>query len=227
MSEEFSQKTPISRLILIIILFIVLFALGIYVGFYMGVNSVSNELVVAEVQTNPITSTTATSSPINSPIDTSNWKTYTNDEYGFSIKYPSDWENIPEVKISSVGLVSSIASPEMIKARNDNSGMYRNDIEVYYFPKISDELNNKLNNWNAKSLDELIQNSNGKYTKVGEVNINGNKIYKITTSGILSSNFLFIEKNGQLYEIAINNIDSFDSIDKTLENIIDSFQFTK
>lgn len=33
---------------------------------------------------------------INTGIDTSDWKTYTNEEYGFSFKYPSDW--IYEIK---------------------------------------------------------------------------------------------------------------------------------
>lgn len=221
------EKTPISRLILIIVLTVVLFAFGIYVGFYMGMNSVKEELVVAEVQTMPIAATSTTSTPTNSPIDTSDWKTYTNNEYGFSFKYPSNWENFPEEKISSVGLVSSLASPETIKATNDNSGMFRNDIEIYYFPTILDEINNKTSKWNANTIDELIQKSNGLYKKVSEIKIDGNKAYNVTKSGYAYTNCLFIEKDGQLYEIALNNINDFDSINNELENIVNSFQFTK
>lgn len=35
---------------------------------------------------------------ITSDLDTSNWKTYTNDLYGYSIKYPSNWEIIKDDK---------------------------------------------------------------------------------------------------------------------------------
>ncbi len=33
-----------------------------------------------------------------STVDTSNWKTYRNEEYGFEVKYPGEWTNLPITK---------------------------------------------------------------------------------------------------------------------------------
>ena len=37
---------------------------------------------------------TISPSPTPTPDPTANWKTYTNYEYGYSVKYPSDWKVI-------------------------------------------------------------------------------------------------------------------------------------
>ena len=40
-------------------------------------------------------SPSATLGPLPSPLDTSAWKTYTSDRYGFTIAYPADWSSEP------------------------------------------------------------------------------------------------------------------------------------
>jgi hypothetical protein len=137
MSEEFSQKTPTSRLILIIVLVVVLFALGIYIGFYMGVNSVSNELVVAEIQTTPTTSasTITTSSPTSSSIDTSDWKTYTNDDYGFTLKFTDKWKGYIVEKTNNNN--SALATFRIYVPTNDQI-FYEKEKPGYAMPFIID-----------------------------------------------------------------------------------------
>jgi hypothetical protein len=40
-------------------------------------------------------SSTVSPSPMTEPIDTTNWTTYTSDQYGFEVGHPPDWEEIP------------------------------------------------------------------------------------------------------------------------------------
>jgi hypothetical protein len=58
-----------------------------------NVNVVTNENTNVNVNTNSSTNT-------NSAVDTGDWKIYANEEYGFSFKYPSEW-NI-ELPISTI-----------------------------------------------------------------------------------------------------------------------------
>lgn len=50
----------------------------------------------------PVVETPVQTEPAN-PIDTSNWKTYRNEEYGFELKYPKTWIN-EEFASASIGL---------------------------------------------------------------------------------------------------------------------------
>ena len=52
------------------------------------INSNVDQNQNANANTNTATTTAATST---AEIDTSNWKTYRNEEYGFEFKYPGDW----------------------------------------------------------------------------------------------------------------------------------------
>jgi len=79
MHEEFSQKTPTSRLAVLIVFIILMFLLGILIGYYF--NQQKQTESSTQISTTP-TATTSTS-------QTTDWKTYTNDQYGFSFKYPN------------------------------------------------------------------------------------------------------------------------------------------
>ena len=37
--------------------------------------------------------------PVSGSVDTSNWKTYRNEKYGFEVKYPNDWVGNPQVLV--------------------------------------------------------------------------------------------------------------------------------
>jgi hypothetical protein len=80
--KNFTPTTIKGRVILIILVAITAFYLGKPV-FQITSTSIQNSVVTSE--TGQLTPTTNIS-------DTSNWKTYTDDKYGLSLKHPQDWQ---------------------------------------------------------------------------------------------------------------------------------------
>jgi len=66
-------------------------------------------------------------------IDISDWKTYRNEEYGFEIKYPKNWE-IKEEKIDYVNIADSLVINIKSKDECDN-GPYSEYLEDYNYYK--------------------------------------------------------------------------------------------
>lgn len=127
MPEEFMMNEPepkkdrghLIKVLVIVVLCAVLFGA---IGYILGSKkTIKPEAPVAEtaiieasevpVVNSPTTSTTADV--------TANWKTYTNDTYGFSFKYPSGWTYITsstdrdplQVIVSTQGTINSEADP--------------------------------------------------------------------------------------------------------------------
>ena len=78
--------------------FIVLFVIALFGTFLclnlslqMLTNTPYNEVTYSATQTTPGYRNAAQASPVQ-PVDTSSWKTYTNKQYNFSFKYPTDWK---------------------------------------------------------------------------------------------------------------------------------------
>ena len=86
-----NNKSSVALIVILIALGIVLVGGGIWY-----VSSKSSNIQSSSTSNLPISNTTtsaATSTNV-SPAsnETANWKTYQNEEYGFEIKYPNDWE---------------------------------------------------------------------------------------------------------------------------------------
>ena len=77
-------KTKLTLLILAIIAIITL-------GLVYGLPKVRPTNQVNQTPTNTNTSQKPQKPQESQDIDTSNWKTYTNEEYGFSFRYPEEW----------------------------------------------------------------------------------------------------------------------------------------
>jgi flagellar basal body-associated protein FliL len=221
MSEEFKQKTPTSRLILIIVLVVVLFALGIYIGFYMGMNSVSDKLDVVEVQTTPIVSTSATSSLTTSPIDTTNWKTYTNDKYGFSFKYPDKSDSVDNI----------IRITEEYSDTNDTISEFVSFYDVRNYPPDKTSLRpdetkisfNYFTNPDNLSLKDFAEN------ELKNRESANNESYKSGTETLINGHNMYLIDNYDLFiktDIGIIEVYSY-SDDKYFDPLVSTIQFIK
>jgi len=72
------------KLISLIIIILVIVAGGAYF-------LIENKILLFQNQQKTIIQTSTKSNPTSNPISTADWKTYTNSQYGFSIKYPNSW----------------------------------------------------------------------------------------------------------------------------------------
>jgi len=88
-------------------------------------NTMANENVNGSMNANTELNTNTTSNTnevtnTNTEVDTSDWLTYTNSEYGYTMQYPSDW-TVEEVKLSedpdSRGRIPPLRA---VKFRNEN-----------------------------------------------------------------------------------------------------------
>lgn len=87
----------------------------------------------------PLTTNTPSAISISTPDETANWKTYKNEQYGFEIKYPSNFQ-IDELKSDTYLLHISFNNPPQTSAAIN--GFW---LEVRNPEKLEDEVN--LRRW--------------------------------------------------------------------------------
>jgi hypothetical protein len=141
-------------------------------------------------------------------INTANWQTYQNEEYGFEIKYPKDWKLEKNSGINFKPSIVSITSPETILKNNkslENGSMCEGcgqDISFYYHSTIEDLTPNKYEK--METLDDLIE-QDSLMKLIGARNIDGIKARELTVSGLGAYYVIMIEKEKSIYEIFFNN----------------------
>ena len=188
-------------------------AIFLAIGYWAGTQSseLQDEATTDETCPIDLTSATATVSPATSPVaidETASWKTYTNEEYGFSFKYPGDWtitNDNPGGTQQTVNqnlTLSGKDSEEFIVWVNPD-GFGLEGASDRYIAKISE---GKIN----VTSKEQNQPNDATQELVGQVFISN-----LTTKGIN-------------YVIAYNfDIDNRLSELETFDQILSTFQFTK
>lgn len=169
-----------------------------------------NQKLKNQLSSSSSTSTTSssTTSTTSSAVDpTAGWKTYTNNEYGFSIKYPSSWSmngdinTFNGVAFSTQGEMSSKITISGYKSVSDYSEKY-NTLEDFIKEQCSD------GTANPTTLDS-------------------NKAYECDR-GVESSEFtIIVQREGKLILIGFPNIIGRDKLTSDQENVLASFKFTK
>ena len=154
---------------------------------------------------------------------TANWKTYTNDTYGYSLKYPSDF-SIKAVSNQMLNInESSAANSPLVLAVSEDSAATGADI--------------------SQTLDEIAQTTgqgsdSGKNTDSGKTTLDSVPAYEFAGQGIDNNSYSLIAKNnGHLYLLAFENLpattesymvsDAKSQLSATEKTILSTFQFTK
>lgn len=160
MQDEFTQKTPVSRIVIWVVFVILLFLLGIMIGYYYNQETkVKNQGDAITLLPSPV----QTAKPV-LENKTADWKTYTNDDLGVSFKYPQNWQDVILVKhdnpIKSLkGNYFSNPGEEQLQLFDPEKifafWSYSQDYQPFGFVILN---NSKINvNWNRS---EFVKNMN-------------------------------------------------------------------
>lgn len=155
---------------------------------------------------------------VETEIDTSDWETYRNEEYGYEIQYPNDW--IVDLKYESVGTLFF-----RTKRRQD-------DIDAKKPVRIFD-VSIKIHN----STQELLRNQDKKlsfqdwlkenFDMRNSIIVDGNVGYQGFSSSIyeeFSDEITLIESQGKIYEIRIDGSET-EKIPLKTKKMISTFKF--
>lgn len=154
------QNLPDAKKKIILVTAVVLFA--VIMGFFWiksaayDISRLGNSLKSVDlpkidmpnIQTNP---SVPTSSPENQTVDTSaplstdSWKTYTNNKYGFEIKYPSDWEILSSDELSTT-IVKSDRKTNILDKGNGDVWMNFGIVESFY-PTVDGPEETNMSKW--------------------------------------------------------------------------------
>ncbi|MFA6255298.1 MAG: hypothetical protein WC675_04705 [Patescibacteria group bacterium] len=189
-----------------------------------NVNQNTNQPIDQNVNTNTATTTKA--------IDTSNWKTYWNEEYGFEFKYPPRWE------LYAGGSIIQLAS----RYEPSGNSVFVPEDEIYmefHFLLADDNDLGHAGQNNKQWCDtDLILYSdaiwNDKYNNLnildkGFEDINGEKVFSINY--IMDNDKRFIKKNlclmnnDKIVFVLAEHLDSNSRFLPTYYEILSSFKF--
>jgi len=123
-------------------------------------------------------------------IDTTDWLTYENDEYGFGFQYPAsaslEFDNGNNADLSIVSLPT---------------------IDFYYYDSILTIPDNELNNHNATTIEQLVENS-PTMEMLGDRQIGGYQAVAVQEGGYGTYYVLYIQKeDDSVYKIFVNDWD--------------------
>jgi len=166
--------------------------------------------------------------------ETANWKTYTNTKYGFSFKYPKEWESTKkeETKETSLGtmgneLVLKVTFSDPSQKTNEiTSQNPLNNIFVRVFKPVSiTNLNTWLISTFKKENTELADYSVGKTITLGGQN---GYLSDISCCAGYDKSY-FVTKDSYVYGLGTNHFESDIKEDPsgTFSKVTSTFQFTK
>jgi len=158
--------------------------------------------------------------------ETADWKTYTNDTYGYSGKYPKDWTFDDKTNASSkIAIIYSptvAAQKKEIQDKNLAVGGPIAEVTIYYYQSAKDLDGSTQKKYST--LSDAVNDSNF-VSSVKETILDGVKAFEGIQSGMYNSYTVLAENNSHIYQIAFNNIDNKDQLTTTLKNILATFKF--
>lgn len=167
------------------------------------------------------TPSSSTSTPASATDKTAGWKTYTNNDYGYSFKYPADWSAQQSSSQTSTNCKTICASASF-------SGSNSFWTQVTDLDEFASSIQNGT--FTDKSLLGYVRYSQSK-DGLTETTVNDNAVVKMKTTNLDDSNGystgFFLLKNSKIYAVYANYSKTDTSSGDILNSILSTFQFTK
>jgi len=200
----------------IVIIAIVITAAVVGGGAYYYLNNKAEE-EKAELEDSETSATTTD--------ETADWQTYTNEEYGFSFKYPADWEISKKTFSEQGGKILTLISPETAQkiADRTNNPFTLEDITIRFLtmPVIGSNASNTINVWMADMFTDEITAIN----KTDET-INGTQAYGAEMQGDPGYYAILVQADNGLFALDFgNDITKKSELSLDVKNILLTFQF--
>lgn len=228
MPKEFRGGfSAISIIVLIVILTI--FIVGGFFGYqYFQLQNIQEGAKVPAVE--PPTPS-AKIQPQTTEIDTSNWKTYRNEVYGFEVRHPANWSVIRENKDMSLqnALKRFGGDKAEVVVLDEKSGR---NVTVLYLgtnlnfsdcpSKISQEECLKLRETNKMDLDQFM--GLGVFQNTKKTLLNGYNAYEI---GSENAFVIMVENKGEVFQIYFADHSTKNDLSPAEFQVLSTFKFIK
>jgi len=159
-------------------------------------------------------------------IDTSDWQTYRNDEFGFEIRHPSDW-TVQSREGSDVVVTLNSPTNEAIResiVKGDTYGEgYIESILIYYYEDILSEPENGAN---ANTLEEFTQ-KNSLVSDARKITFAGYPSFEMTRGGFDLYHTIMIDKGGEIYEILFGSTSEKAALTEIEQGVLSTFRFVE
>lgn len=160
-------------------------------------------------------------------ITTGNWKTYSNGEYGFEIKVPSDWQvTVGKDNDSSSGSVA-FNSKENVEfsysLRNTDTEGNPSNVTFLYYADVKKAAGYD----NPGTFAEYLKKSQDQsyFIKSQKISFVGQDAYRGVETGMYDTDAIWFEREGHFYKILLQNDRGMDSEVST--KILSTFKFVK
>ena len=181
-------------------------------------------LVVSGCLKKPVVNQNANANTNTSEIDTSDWKTYRNEEYGFEVKYPGGWFiDTCKKEQGFEDIIAILSDNEIFCYVNMNESKVSLEIiEEYNFYEKED----KLLNFKREDFDDYVRVSGDLPYRDGDGNIRPGKWIKFIDVVIRNEkdNFLLIRFH-DIYDIKNQKILEENILKYNI--FVDTFKFVK
>lgn len=169
--------------------------------------------------------TTTTPATTTTTDATADWKTYTNDTYKFSFKYPKDWEsttffNYPGDTNSIINLVTSALAQQIKNKTSDQILEITPTLNLKYYASSKDLPDNNNQKSNSATLLDYLKNQTNVVTSYSAKQYGDIKGYQAEQTNIGGISYYYFEHSGNVFLIS-------HEAPKDIENIVKSFTFTK
>lgn len=193
------------------------------VGYFVGNNKTTAVETAEEtsIPTPPVPGEPSSTTTISSTADvTANWKTYTNETYGVSFKYPSNFRTSELTDVPG-GLEVSINSENNLKMNNENVNLF--NFNWHQNVAEATTLSKFVSGISAASKTDT---SVGKYSAVKATNINSSSVDQVVfdadgTIGSFYSRVKMLQDGGAITAAQTTTYNT------DFDQIISTFQLTK